>query len=79
MQDERPRFTRDMVREQDAVIVNQMIRRVGDPDFGFPSDGSVVAGERFAVGKCGHNDQAGTRCGKKCGQFILALLIDKTV
>jgi hypothetical protein len=43
----------------DSVVVNQVVGRIGDPDFGFSSNGGLEAGEGFAVGKGGDEDKSG--------------------
>ena len=59
--------------------MDHVIRRIGDPDFGFPSDGRMKSCEGFAIWKRRHEDQSRANISKKFRQFVFPLLIEGAV
>gem|GEM_PF-1553101 len=57
--------------------MDHVIRRIGDPDFGFPSDGGMKSCEGFAIWKRRHEDQSRANISKKFRQFVFSFLINR--
>ncbi len=62
-----------------AIEVDHVIRRIGDPHFGFPCNRRVESRKGGAIGKCRDKDEPGPGVREERGEFVLPFLIYRAV